>query len=289
MESEVLAEVRCRDAASGLLYECFVLRTRQGAEREVVSYLHRTADRIELFAVEARSQGAAPHMQAFGGELLLKPALTAGDSWSFGQTTGVFHESRVMGQETVPLRDTVHTLLGPYTNSFTGAWRVRSTFGGMMADAYGEGIVETWYSSSVGMVKRTAGSLFYELVEFRKRDEVTALDAQSAEGLHRVPVGGLVVVQLRGSAPTADDPGVVWALSNVESVTSGGVLAPLPGGPFGGFHGDLDGADAADTGTYVFQFLVQSHGKASLSFRGRNLGDASGVTDKAMHFELEGS
>ena len=30
IESEVLAEVRCRDAASRQLYECFVVRTRQG-------------------------------------------------------------------------------------------------------------------------------------------------------------------------------------------------------------------------------------------------------------------
>ena len=80
IESEVLAEVRCRDVASGLLYECFVLRTRQGAERETVSYFHRTDDGVRLYAVRTHEQGAAPETQSFGGELFIAPSLTVDDS-----------------------------------------------------------------------------------------------------------------------------------------------------------------------------------------------------------------
>jgi hypothetical protein len=285
IESEVLAEVRCRDAASGRLYECFVVRTRQGTEREVISYLHRTTDRIELLAVETQELGAARRRQAFGGELLLKPSLTAGDAWTFGQTTGAFLSSQAMGQETVPLRDTIHALLGPYTNSFTGAWRVRSTYGGILADAHGSGIVECWYSTGVGMVKRTAGSLFYELVQFRKSDEIAVLDASSGSGPYRLPVGSMVAVQLRGYAPAAA-PGLGWSLENRDAVTADGVLALLA--TSGDFHADLDGTDEAETGTYVFRFTIVGEGRTSLVFEGRYTGTAQDVAPQRISFDVAG-
>jgi hypothetical protein len=286
IESEVLAEVRCRGAASGRLTECFVVRTRQGTECEVILYLHRTTDRIELFAVETQELGAARRRQAFGGELLLKPSLTAGDAWTFGQTTGAFLSSQAMGQETVPLRDTIHALLGPYTNSFTGAWRVQSAYGGILADAYGSGIVECWYSTGVGMVKRTAGSLFYELVQFRKSDEIAVLDASSGSGPHRLPVGSMVAVQLRGYAPAAA-PGIVWSLENRDEVTADGVLVPMA--TLGDFYADLDGTEEAETGTYVFRFTVKSKGRTSLVFEGRYVGTALDLAPKSVRFDVVGS
>jgi len=285
IESEVLAEVRCRDAASRQLYECFVVRTRQGTEREVLSYLHRTADRIELFALETQELGAAPRRQAFGGELLLKPSLAAGDAWTFGQTTGAFLSSRAMSQETVPLRDTIHVLLGPYTNSFTGAWRVRSTFGGILADAYGSGIVEAWYASGVGMVKRTAASLFYELVQFRKSDEVAMLGASSSSGPYQLPVGSIVVVQLRGYASAAA-PGLGWSLENGADVTADGVLVPLAAS--GDFYADLDGTNEAETGTCVFRFAVNGKGRTSLVFEGRYTGTAQSLAPQCISFDIAG-
>lgn len=285
IESELLAEVRCRDTLSGRLYECFVVRTRQGTEREVISYLHRATDRIELFAVETQELGAARRRQAFGGELLLKPSLTAGDAWTFGQTTGAFLSSQAMGQETVPLRDTIHALLGPYTNSFTGAWRVRSTYGGILADAYGSGIVECWYSTGVGMVKRTAGSLFYELVQFRKSDEVAVLDAGLDSGVHQLSVGSMVVVQLRGYAPAADR-GIVWSLENRDEVTADGVLVPMA--TLGDFYADLDGTEEAETGTYVFRFTVKSKGRTPLVFEGRYTGTAQDLAPQSISFDIAG-
>jgi hypothetical protein len=285
IESEVLAEVRCRDTLSGLLYECFVFRTRQGTERETVSYFHRAADGIELYAVETRIEGATPRTQAFGGELLLKPSLTAGDAWTFGQTTGAFLSSQAMGQETVPLRDTIHALLGPYTNSFTGAWRVRSTFGGILADAYGSGFVECWYSTGVGMVKRTANSLFYELVQFRKSSEIAVLDEDSYAGPHQLPVGSMVVVQLRGHAAAAS-PGIGWSLANRDEVIADGVLVPLA--PAGDFYTDLDGTEAAETGTYVFRFAVQGTGRTALVFEGLYTGLAQDLAPRRISFDIAG-
>lgn len=285
IETEVLAEVRCRDAASGLLYECFVVRTSQGVERETISYLHRTADGIRLYAVQAREPGSAVQAQAFGGEFFLKPSLEAGDAWSFGQTTGAFLNSRAMAQETVPLRDTVHTLLGPYTANFTGAWRVRSTFGGILADAYGSGIVECWYSTNVGMVKRTAGSLFYELVQFRKSGEVAVLGEDLYASPHELPVGSIVVVQLRGHAPAADSR-IVWGLANREDVTAGGVLVSLAAS--GDFYADLDGADEAETGTYVFRFAVTGTGREALDFEGLYTGTAHDLAPRRVSFDITG-
>ncbi len=285
IESEVLAEVRCRDAASGQLTECFVLRTRQGAERETISYFHRAADGIEIYAVETRIQGATPRTQAFGGELFLKPALAAGAAWGSGQIAGDSLSSEVLRKETVPLRDTIHTLLGPYTNSFTGAWRVRSTFGGILADAYGSGIVECWYSTGVGMVKRTAGSLFYELVTFRRSDEVAVLDEASDFGPHRLAVGSLVAVQLRGYAPAAD-PGLFWSLENRDEVTADGVLGPLA--VSGDFYADLSGTEEAETGTYVFRFAVTGTGRTALDFEGRYAGAAQDLAPRRISFDIAG-
>jgi hypothetical protein len=285
IETEVLAEVRCRDAASGLLYECFVLRTRQGAERETVSYFHRTSDGVRLYAVRTHEQGGAPRAQSFGGELFITPSLAVGDSWSFGQIAGDSLSSEVLGRETVPLRDTILSLLGPYTNSFTGAWRVRSAHSGVLADAYGSGVVECWYSTGVGMVKRTASSLFYELVQFRKTSEVAVLGASSGSGTHELPVGSMVVVQLRGHAPAASS-GIGWSLANREQVTADGVLVPLA--PSGDFYADLDGTEAAETGTYVFRFAVQGTGRTALDFEGRYTGGAQDLAPRHVSFDIAG-
>jgi hypothetical protein len=286
IESEVLAEVRCRDAASGLLYECFVLRTRQGVERETVSYVHRTSDGVRLYAVRTNRQGSPPRAQSFGGELFMPPTLALGDAWSFGQMAGDYLSSEVRGRETVPLRDSILSVLGPYTSTFTGAWRVRSEHSGILADAYGTGVVECWYSTGVGMVKRTANSLFYELVQFRKSDEVAVLDAGSGSGSYDLVVGSMVVVQLRGYAPAAA-PGIVWGLENRDEVTADGVLAPLA--TSGDFTADLDGTGEAETGTYVFRFTVQGSGRTTLVFEGRYAGTAQDLPPQSVRFDVVGS
>jgi len=285
IETEVLAEVRCRDTASGLLYECFIVKTRQGTERETVSYVHRAADGIELFAVDTREQIGALRRQAFGGELLLKPSLEAGDAWTFGQTTGAFLRSQAMGREVVPLRDTILTLLGPYTESFTDAWRVRSTYGGILADAYGGGVVESWYSTGVGMVKCTAGSLFYELVQFRRSAEVTVLDEDAGSGPYPLAVGSVVIVQLRGYTAAADS-GLIWSLANLDEVTADGVVVSLPGS--GDFSADLDGTDESETGTYVFRFAVRSTVRTTLVFEGRYTGTAQDLPPQRVTFDIVG-
>lgn len=285
IESEVLAEVRCRDVASGRLYECFVLRTRQGVERETISYVHRTGDGISLYAVRTSGPGLGHQAQAFRGELLLKQALEAGEVWSFGQTTGAFLRSQVMGREVVPLRDTILTLLGPYTESFTDAWRVRSTYGGILADAYGSGVVESWYSTGVGMVKCTAGSLFYELVQFRRSAEVTVLDEDAGSGPYPHAVGSVVVVQLRGYTAAAGS-GLVWSLANRDDVTADGVVVSLPGS--GDFAADLDGTDESETGTYVFRFAVRSTARTTLAFEGRYTGTAQDLPPQRVTFDIVG-
>ncbi len=292
IETEVLAEVRCRDALSGLFRECFVVRTRQGAGRETVSYLHRAPDGIEICAIETRapgtasSRGDASQVRTFPSELFLRPALVLGESWSFGQRAGDFLSSEVLGRETVPLRDTILTLLGPYTSCFTNAWRVRSTYGGILADAYGGGIVECWYSTGVGMVKRTAESLFYELVAFRKDSEVKVLHAASAQGPYYLPVGSLVIVQVRGHAPTAE-PGIAWDVANSDEVAADGILGQLS--LSGEFYADRDGVEDAETGTYVFRFAVEGRGSTTLVLEGRYAPQESGWETKSTRFDFVGT
>jgi len=286
IETEVAAIARRLDTASGTPYECFVLRTRQGMAPEVLSYLRRTRDGVALYGIERLPYAGAPELTQFNGESFINLPFEKDLAWSFSRPDTASLDSVILGQETVPLSATVWKLLGPYTAIFTDAWRLKSEFGGSLADAYGYGIVEEWFAPGVGMIKRTADSLFYELVQFRGSDEVTLLEEDSTAGPYYPPVGAVVVVQLRGAKSSASS-GYAWELKNWNEITAAGVLTPLSeGGESGEFFADLDGARRVGTGTYVFVFEVRTQGQASLLFTRYGFGTAASAAPESIRFNL---
>lgn len=284
---EVEVEAIVRVHADGTApYECYVLKGRQGSGPEVRSYLHRTSTGVGLYGVEVAPYVGSHEPGRFAGEEVMRLPLEKSLTWGFADPSGASLASVVVGQEWVPLSGTVWTLLGPYTSTFGDAWRVKSEFGGMLEDAYGQGVVEVWYAPGVGMVRRTADSHVYELVQYRRFDEVTLLGETSDDGPYALPVGAVVVVQLRGSG-TAASSGYAWELANEGDVSAGGVLSLLSSGREAGeFFADLAGTERLDRGSYVFVFEVLAQAEATLEFTRWGFGDAASAAVKTVRFEF---
>jgi hypothetical protein len=286
IETEVVATVRRVGLSAGVPYECFVLRTRQETSPDVLSYLHRTPNGVDLYGMALLPYAGAPVLTSFSGEPYLNFPLQKGNTWSFARNDGSALNATVLSQSTIPLCSTVLTLLGPYTSSFAEAWRVKWEFAGLLADAYGQGIVEEWLAPGTGRVRRTAGSLVYELMQFRARDEVMQLNEASMEKRYYPEAGTVVVVQLRGTKPSASS-GYAWDVENWDEITSAGVLSPLSeGGESGEFYADLDNTGQVETGTYVFSFEVRTQGNASLVFTRRGFGAAAAATPESLRFDF---
>lgn len=300
IETDVAAIVRCADTEASFPYECYVLRTRQGTAPEILSYLHRTSGGVDIYGVEEVASTGAPELTGLNGRPYIPLPLRDGLAWEFSDRYGISLESVVMGQEFVPVRDTVLSLLGPYTSSFGNAWRVKWQFGGPLADAYGQGTVETWHAPGVGVVKRSAESLFYELVELRPPAEVLRI----GEKLHDAPYhpeqeqdcgtyyparDTVVVFQFRGASASASSDWR-WEVkqSSWNDLTATGVLSPLwEGDRRGEFFPDIAGRRKLDTGSCVFAFKVLTAGYAEVQFERSGVGAAEGFAD-VFAFEFGG-
>ncbi len=284
---EVEVEAIVRVHADGTTpYECYVLKGRQGSGPEVRSYLHRTSTGVGLYGVEVAPYVGSHGPGRFAGEEVMRLPLERNLAWGFADPSGASLASVVFGREWVSLSGTVWTLLGPYTSTFGDAWRVKSEFGGMLGDAYGQGVVEAWYAPGVGMVRRTADSHVYELVQYSRFDQVTLLGETSDDGPYALPVGAVVVVQLRGSR-TAASSGYAWELTNEGDVSADGVLSLLSEGHEAGeFFADLAGTERLDRGSYVFVFEVLAQAEATLEFTRWGFGDAASAAVKTVRLEF---
>jgi len=278
-ERQVVAVVYRQDEASETAYECYVLRIRDGSNPTVLCYLHRSPEGVQLYGIEILPYAGAPQLIPCDGQTYFKLPFHKDDQLSFSLYGGTELSSRVVRQELVPVSATVWKLLGPYSSIFGGAWRVRSEYAGTLADAFGKGIEETWYAPGIGLVRRTAESLVYEVVHYRGWEEVTLLTEESKTGPHSLPVGSVVAVQLRGSKATATE-GFVWDFVNRAEVAFAGVLSPLSEDGYSGpFFADINNKGRLETGFYVYLFQVRTNGEASLVFAKRDIrtGDESQV------------
>lgn len=274
---EVVASVQRRVSGTDLAYDSYVLRMRYGSLLVAQVYLHRSSDGVLLHGFEILPYSGAPEMVACSGQPFLALPLAKARDWSFSLVQGSSLESTVVSQEFVPLSNEVWTLLGPYSSVFGNAWRVSSLYAGGLADVFGQGIVEAWYAPGVGMIRRTVESQVYELVTYREQSEVLLLTEDSADRKPSLPVGSVVVVQLRGRAPTSGE--AVWNLANRTEVSACGVLSLLSDPGPGSFHADIDSRGRLETGSYVFVFEVRTDGEASLQFERMDYGEPADLVE----------
>ncbi len=294
IETDVVGIVRRVDPNTGVAYDCYVLRTRKIGAPDVLSYVHRTSNSLDLYGVEIVQYTGAPELVQVSGEQYIPLPLYKGLAWGFSNPYGVALQAKVIGQEYVPLSNAQLAFLGPYTNSFTHAWRVEWKYGGPLNDAYGPGDVDTWLAPGVGMVGRSAESHYYELVEFRDRSRVMLLSVdfhdapyhhdneQRVGGTYDSTLYDVIAVQFRGEDDSASS-GWRWEIEKDcwGTLIDKGVLSPLWSADQGGsFFSDFRGAQKLDTGSYAFLFKIRTAGVAELRFRRVGVGASAGLDDE---------
>ena len=278
-ERQVVAVVYRHDEASKTAHECYVLRIRDGSKPTVLCYLHRSPEGVHLYGIEILPYAGAPELIPCDGQTYCKLPFRKDDQVSFSLYEGTKLNSQVLRQELVAVSATAQKLLGPYSSNFGEAWRVHSEYAGTLADVFGRGIEETWYAPGIGLVRRTAESLVYEVVRYRGWEEAALLTEKSKHGPYSLPVDSVVAVQLRGAKPTATE-GFVWDFANRAEVAFAGVLSPLSEDSYSGpFFADINNVGRLETGSYVYLFQVRTNGEASLVFEKRDIktGDHSQI------------
>jgi hypothetical protein len=298
IEADVLGTVRRVDPSTGAAYDCYVLHTRQVGGPDVVSYLHQASDGVDLYGVEIAQYTGAPELVQVNGEPYMQLPLHQGSSWGFSKPYGGSLRAKVLAQESVPLSAAQRELLHPYAEGATRAWRVEWQYEGVLNDAYGPGIVDTWLVPGAGVVGRSARSRYYELAEFRAREDVIQLpgdfrdaayphsNEQDVGDYDRTPSPGQVIaVQFRGEDSSAPS-GWQWEIEETcwRRLMSEGVLSPLwPGDQGGTFLSDFRGTQKLHTGSYVFLFEVRTAGSTELRFRRVGVGASAGLADAFVY------
>jgi hypothetical protein len=295
IETDVLGTVRRVDPNSGVSSDCYILRTRKIGAPDVLSYVHRASDGVDLHGVEIVPYTGAPELVQVSGEQYMPLPLARDLAWGFANPYGATLQAEVIGQERVPFPDPQLGFLGPYIGSFANAWRVSWRYGGPLSDAYGFGDVDTWLAPGVGMAGRSAESRYYALMEFRDRNEVVFLPSdfrhapyphadEDDVGMynHTPKPGNAIAVQFRGEDERASS-GWRWEIEAAcwDTLLAEGVLSPLwVGDQRGDFLPDSRGAQKLDTGSYVFLFKARTAGNAELRFRRVGVGASAGLADE---------
>lgn len=250
LESEVVAEVQAKGA------HCYVMRTQYSNGPGEYLYIHRTSREVDfLGSRQGTPSGALQHFSVAPGLAFLKLPLERGMEWSLLFREGSVH-ARVTHQEVVAIRTgTVFTLLGEYSPITTGAWRVHYELFGTAPRLFGSPMQFLWFAPGVGVLKHVMNSSDYELAEFSLREEVALL--QEGDAVADAPVGGVVIVQLRGGSPDVTASGA-WKLENEDPES---VLASIDTA----FYDDLDPVEDGG-GTYVYRFRAVESGMSLLTF-----------------------
>jgi len=279
-ERDVLGVVQRRAGPKMTALECYVLRIQDGVRPSIQLYLHRVGDEVQIYGIEALPYTGAPEFLACSGQALFELPMERGQVSDFTLADGTGLRSTVLAQEAVPRLSSAEGFPGPYSTGQPAAWRVVSEYEGILSDALGEGVEETWYVSGMGLVRRTAFSLVYELMEYRDHSDVLQLTEDSGQGSYNPPIESFVIVQLRVDEAAGSD----WILENAAEVASSGVLSPLPQYGIAGVRlSDIGASGRLATGTHVFGYQVRTEGRSTLTFT-RN--GVSGAAPDRVVFEF---
>ena len=270
VENAIVAEVQGNNEV------CYVLHTRYSNGPDEYIYLHRTDERVTVEGSRTVSSVGAQSDLSFHPSLTyLEFPLYDGKMWTLGFSEGTV-EVEVLHQEVVAIENGITSLLETQPAIFTGVWRVHYHLFGEAPAFFGGPVQFLWFAPGVGVVKHVLNSVNYELVEYREAGEVLALNEEDDDATKRLPVGGIVTVQLRGSSPELAISGG-WRL---EEVDEGLDLLTSD------FYADLvsyeDGA-----GTYVFTFRAVKAGKANIEFTRFNQDDGTTEGDVELHIVAE--
>ena len=268
LESEVVAEVQ------GNGVHCYVMRTQYSNGPNEYLYIHRTSDEVDLLGSrQGAASGSLLRFSVAPGLAFVKLPLARGQEWALRFREGSV-QAKVLFQEVVAIEaGTVSTLLGDYTAITTGAWRVHYELTGTAPRLFGGPKQFLWFAPGVGVLKHVLSSVNYELAEFVLHNEVVAL--QEGDAVADAPVGGLVIVQLRGGSSDLTSSGA-WRIENQDP---GSVLSWIDTE----FHADLEPQETGG-GTYVVRFRAAESGVSLLTFTRYNR--ETGQTEDTVRFRV---
>lgn len=268
LESEVVAEVQ----ANGR--HCYVMRTQFSNGPNEYLYIHRTSDEVDLLGSrQGAPSGTLLRFPVAPGLAFVKLPLTRGAEWSLQFREGSVR-AQVLFQEVVAIEaGQVSTLLGKYSPITTDAWRVHYELLGTAPRLFGGPKQFLWFAPGVGVVKHVLDSVNYELAEFRMRHEVTAL--REGDVVADAPVGGLVIVQLRGGSADVTASGA-WRM---EDQDPGSVLTWIDTA----FYADFEPEEIGG-GTHVVRFRATEPGVSLLTFTRYNR--ETGQTEDTVQFRV---